>query len=62
MPTYLVSKEVYSIMASKFSTVYHICLTIFKNDKAKFKAVYRKYSNTHSFYSAHEFFMCKDYL
>jgi len=50
------------MMASKFSTVYHISLAIFKNDKAKFKAAFRRYSNTHSFYSVDEFFMCKDYL
>ena len=37
-------------------------LTIFKNDKAKFKAVLRKYLNTHSFYSVDELFICKDDL
>jgi len=32
-----------------FNSVPH-SLTILKNDKAKFKAVLRKYLNTHSFY------------
>jgi hypothetical protein len=31
-------------------------------DIAKFKAALRKHLNTHSFYSADEFFMCKDDL
>ena len=33
-------------------------LTILKNEKAKFKEVFRKYLNTHSLYSVDEFFMC----
>jgi hypothetical protein len=35
-------------------------LTIFKNDKAKYKAALGKYLHTHSFYSVDVFFMCKD--
>ena len=61
MPTHFVFKEVYSVMASKFSTVYLISLTIFKNGKAKFKAAFTKYSNTHSFYSVDKFLFL-DYL
>jgi len=30
-------------------------VTIFENDKAKFKAALRKYLNTHCFYSVDEF-------
>jgi hypothetical protein len=37
-----------------------LSLTIRKNEKAKFKVALRKYLNTHSFYSADEFFRRKD--
>jgi len=37
-------------------------VTIFKNDKAKFKAALRKWQHTHCFYSVDEFFMFKDDL
>jgi len=37
-------------------------VTILKNDKAKFKAPYRKYLHTHSFYPVDKFGMCKDDL
>jgi len=37
-------------------------VTILKNDKAKFKAVFKKYLNTHCFYSLDEYFMCNDDL
>ena len=37
-------------------------VTILNNEKAKFKATLRKYLQTQSFYSADEFFMCKDGL
>jgi len=47
MPTHLVLKKVHFMLASKFSTFYHVT----KNEKAKFKAALRKYLNTHSFYS-----------
>lgn len=35
---------------------------VLKNDKANFKAALRQYLQTHSFYSADEYFMCKDDL
>jgi Rps23 Pro-64 3,4-dihydroxylase Tpa1-like proline 4-hydroxylase len=31
------------------------CMTVLKNDEAKFKATLRKYQHTHSFYSVDEF-------
>ena len=37
-------------------------VTIFENDKAKFKAAVRKYLHTHCFYCLYKFFMCKDDL
>ena len=37
-------------------------LTILKNEKAKLKVPLRNYLNTHTSYSADEFFMCKDHL
>jgi len=37
-------------------------MTILKNDKAKLKAILRKYLQTHSFYSVDEFWVCKDGL
>jgi hypothetical protein len=37
-------------------------LTILMNEKAKSQLALRKYLNTHSFYSVHEFFMCRDDL
>ena len=37
-------------------------VTILKSDTAKFKAPLRKYLHTHSFYSANEFFVCKNVL
>jgi hypothetical protein len=37
-------------------------VTILKNDKAKFKAAFRKYLHMHSVYSVDEVFMCKDDL
>jgi len=36
--------------------------TILKNGKVRFKAAIRKFLNTHSIYSADEFFMYKDDL
>ena len=39
-----------------------LSVTILKMDKAKFKAVLRKYLHTHSCYSVHEYFKCKDDL
>ena len=57
MPTYLVFKKVYSMLAWKFWTVYHL-VTVLKNDKAKCKAALRKYIHTHPFFSVYEFFLC----
>jgi hypothetical protein len=37
-------------------------VTIFKNNKAKFKAATIQYLHTHRFNFVDEFFMCKDYL
>jgi len=37
-------------------------VTILKNDKAKFKAAFRKYLHTHSFYCVYKFLICKDDL
>jgi len=61
MPTCLIFKKVYLVLVSKFSTVYHT-VNILKNDKAKFKAVLRKFLHTHSFYSVDKCFTCKDDL
>ena len=38
------------------------CLIILQKDKTEFKAAFRKYLNTHCFYSVDETFMCKDDL
>jgi len=46
-------KKVHSVLASEFSTVYHLVLW---NEEAKFKAALRKHLNTHFFYSVGEFF------
>jgi hypothetical protein len=48
MPTYLAFEKIHFMLASKFSTVYHIVL---KNEKAKVKVALRKFLNTDSFYS-----------
>jgi hypothetical protein len=47
------------MQASAFSTLYHL-VEILNNDKTKFKAAFRKYLNTHSFYSADGYVMYKD--
>jgi len=65
IPTYLFSKK-YSLHWYKhFNSLPHN-VTIFKNDKAKFKESLRKHlhthTHTHSFYHVDEFFMCKDDL
>jgi len=61
VPTNLVFKEVHSMPASNFSSL-QPCVTILKNDKAKFKAAARKCLHTHPFNFVDEFFMCKDDL
>jgi len=38
------------------------CVTILKNEKAKFQAALRKYLHTQAFYPVDEFLMCKDDL
>jgi hypothetical protein len=48
MPTYLVFKKVHFLLASKFSSLPH-GVTIFKNEKVKFKVALRKYLNALSF-------------
>jgi len=49
MPTYLVFKKVHFMLASKFSAVLPHGVTVFKNEKAKFKVALRKYLNANSF-------------
>ena len=61
IPIYLVFKKVHSMLTNIFNSL-PPSVTIFRNDKAKYKAASRKYRHTHSFYSVDEFFMCKDDL
>jgi hypothetical protein len=60
MPTYLCFQQSTLYAGIKIFSSLPCSLTILMNDKAKFKAALRKYLNTHSYYSADKFFMCKD--
>jgi len=63
MPTYLVSKKVHFMLASKFSTVFQPCsLAVLKKDKAKFKVALRQYLNTYTIYFVDEFFVYENDL
>jgi hypothetical protein len=62
MPTHLVLKKSKFYAGIKMFNCLSPCVTIFKNDKPKFKAALKKYLHIHSFYSVDEFFMCKDDL
>jgi hypothetical protein len=56
LPTFHVFKKVHTILASKYSTVYHQVSKVM-NKKAQFKVAQRRYLNTHFFYSVDEFLM-----
>jgi hypothetical protein len=60
LPAFHVFRGVYSVLASTFSTFYHLVSQVFVTKKAQFKAAFRRYLNTHSLYRVDEWFMFED--
>jgi hypothetical protein len=61
LPTFLVLKKLHrpTILASKYSTVYHLVSKSYINKKEQFKETLKSYLNTRPFYSV-EFLMFKN--
>jgi hypothetical protein len=57
----LVFRKVHSILASEFSTVYHVVSNL-KNEKVQSEVALKMNLNIHSFYSVDEFVVCTDDL
>jgi len=64
MPTHLVFKEVYFMLASKFSKVYHLVQQSSRMTRQNSKQSKQPYEllNTHSFYSVDELYVCTNDL